>query len=421
MKPVANAHPCCTEFAELTSMSRRSLFRGLAMTGAAATFGSAVLSSSAASAQPARSVLVLVSMRGASDGLSLVVPHADPMYYAARPRIAIAAEALVARDGFFGLHPSLSPLLPLWNAGKVATVHAAGLPVRNRSHFSAMEQLEDANPGSTKREGWLNRLIGADAITSPVQAFSLAEGVPPAALYGPQPFLSAADVDSVEIAGDSPDDPTQARRTSLKTLWRGDTSPLAGAMASTFQAVDEIAAVRAVSATPQNGAAYGASDLGRAMGEAARIVRGNVGVEVITIDQGDWDMHTDQGTLEWGGMKSNAADFATSVAAFFKDLGSLGDNVTLVSLSEFGRRVQENDNYGTDHGYGNAMFVAGAGVKSGYHGSWPGLENSYDADLLVTTDYRSVLAEVVASRFNSSIPAVFPGFTRSHVGVMAGQ
>lgn len=143
-------------------------------------------------------------------------------------------------------------------------------------------------------------------------------------------------------------------------------------MRSTFQAVDEISSVRAIPKTPQNGAVYPGSDLGQALNEAARIIRGDVGVEIITIDQGDWDMHTGLGTIEWGGLKDNAAEFADSVSAFFTDLGLLGDKVTLVSLSEFGRRVQENENYGTDHGYGNAMFVAGAGVSGGYKGSGPG-------------------------------------------------
>ena len=115
----------------------------------------------------------------------------------------------------------------------------------------------------------------------------------------------------------------------------------------------------------------------------------------MTIDQGDWDMHTDIGTVEWGGLRRNAEALALAVAAFFDDLGPLADKVTLVAVSEFGRRVQENENYGTDHGYGNAMFVVGGGVSGGYKGTWPGLVNDYDADVLVTTDYRSVLAEVV--------------------------
>ncbi len=145
-----------------------------------------------------------------------------------------------------------------------------------------------------------------------------------------------------------------------------------------------------------------------------------MGAEVITVDQGDWDMHTDLGTLEWGEMKRNAGDLASSIAAFFTDLGPAADRVTLVTLSEFGRRVKENDDYGTDHGFGNVMFVAGAGVRGGrYLGSWPGLTDSLDADLLVTTDYRSVLTEVVTRRFGVSVGQVFPGFAPQAVGVMA--
>ena len=142
---------------------------------------------------------------------------------------------------------------------------------------------------------------------------------------------------------------------------------------------------------------------------------------MITVDQGDWDMHTDLGTLEWGDMKRNAGDLAGSIAAFFADLGPAADRVTLVTLSEFGRRVKENDDYGTDHGFGNVMFVAGAGraraVATTAPG--PGSPNTLDADLLVTTDYRSVLTEVVTRRFGVSVAQVFPGFAPQAVGVMA--
>lgn len=399
-------------------MSRRSLLRGaLALGGASAIVGSAVVTASASSPTPASSVLVVLSLRGAADGMSLVVPHGDPVYYAARPRIGIPKDSLLAQDAFFGLHPNLSPLLPLWNAGTLAAVHATGLPAPNRSHFSAMEELEDADPGSSARVGWLNRLLGTRATGSPLQGVGMVSGPPPTELVGPLPLMTVASVGDMELAGDQDDtDPPGKRRRSLTTLWGRDPSALGTAMRSAMQATTDFTPVLA---TADDSASYGRSDLGRALAQVARVIRGNVGVEVLTVDQGDWDMHTGLGTLQWGQMITNAGDLATAVAAFFGDLGDQAGKVTLVALSEFGRRVVENDNYGLDHGYGNVMFVAGAGVKGGqYYGTWPGLTDSLDADLTVTTDYRSVLAEVVSSRFGSSVATVFPGFTPQTVGVM---
>ncbi len=410
---------CCREYAGL---SRRGLLTGaLAVAGASTVFGSAVVRTSAAAATPTSSVLVVLSLRGAADGLSLVVPHGDPVYYSARPRIAVPAERLLVRDGMFGLHPELAPLVPLWQAGRLAAVHATGLPAPNRSHFAAMEEVEDANPGSTTRVGWLNRLIGTDTGRSPLQGFNLGKGTLPASLYGPEPVMAAGNLDDVGIAGEDQWDHGERRR-SLRTLWGSDHTSLGRAMQATFDSVDGFGPVLATSATPANGAAYPEGDLGRAMAAVARVVRGDVGVEVVTVDQGDWDMHADLGTVDRGRMVRNAGELASAVAAFFTDLGPLADKVTLVTLSEFGRRVAENANMGLDHGYGNVMFVAGAGVRGGsYYGTWPGLQGEVDSDLLVTTDYRSVLAEVVAARFGASTSTVFPGFQRESVGVMSGQ
>ncbi len=403
-------------------MTRRGLLIGAAaLAGTTTVLGSAVVRASAASLTPARSVLVVLSLRGAADGLSLVVPHGDPVYYQARPGISVAADQLLAADPMFGLHPGLEPLMPLWNAGKLAAVHATGLPAPNRSHFAAMEEVEDADPTSSVREGWLNRLVGLDDNTSPLQAFNVAEGVPPASLYGPADYVSAPDVASMRIPGNDEWDPEGRRLKSLHRMWDSQPSDLGRAMRATFRAVDEFAPVLETPAGPQHGAAYPGGDLGDALSEAARIIRGGVGVEVVTVDHGDWDHHADLGTLEWGSMQRNAAELGKAVAAFFTDLGSLADNVTLVALSEFGRRVKQNANYGLDHGYGNVMLLAGAGVVGGYHGTWPGLANTHDADLLVTTDYRSVLSEVVAARFGASPAAVFPHFPdRETVGVMRG-
>ncbi|QZY27725.1 DUF1501 domain-containing protein [Nocardioides coralli] len=408
---------CCPEYA---AMTRRGLFTGVALAGTSTLFGSTLLTTAASAAGVARSVLVVVSLRGAADGLSLVVPHADPVYYSARPRIAVPSSALLAKDGFFGLHPDLRPLLPLWQAGRMAAVHATGLPVANRSHFAAMEEVEDADPGSSARVGWLNRLLGTDGDRSPLQGFAVGGGVAPTSLLGPEPFLAADDVDDLRIAGDDEWDPQGRRVRSLQTMWDGAPAELGGAMRSVFRAIRDLQPVRQTPAGPANGASYGSSDLGRALQTAARVIKGNVGVEVLTVDHGDWDMHTNVGTLEWGRMQNLTKQLGSALAGFFTDLGSHGDNVTVVVLSEFGRRVKENANVGLDHGHGNVMFVLGAGVRGGqYYGTWPGLSGQLDSDLVVTTDYRAVLSEVVAARFDVSTASVFPGYTQAEsLGLM---
>ena len=403
---------CCDEYAAM-AVSRRGLMGGaLALAGASTMVGGAVVTASPARAESASAVLVVLSLRGAADGLSLVVPHADPVYYAARPRIAVPSDRLLVKDGMFGLHPSMSALVPLWTAGKVAAVHATGLPVANRSHFAAMEEMEDADPGSSARVGWLNRLVGGTPGTSPLQGFSAGTSTIPTSLVGPTSTMSAGSVDEVELPGN---DEEGRRAQSLRIMWDGEKSTLGRSMRTTF---DAISAFGAAQAAEDNHGDYPGTGIGRSLATAAQIIRGDVGVEVITVDQGDWDMHTDMGGPDGGWMSDNAKDLAEALAAFFADLGTQESKVTLVTLSEFGRRVVENDSNGTDHGYGNVMFVAGAGVRGGYHGHWPGLANSYESDLTVTTDYRQVLADIASRRFNASVGKVFPGLSWQSTGVM---
>ena len=417
---------CCDEFARTAraGLDRRGFLRGAAVVGGAAAVtavhGTAFTSTSYAATGSAERVLLVISMRGACDGLSLVVPHGDPAYYTARPSIAVPSTRLLAKDAFFGLHPALAPLLPWWTAGKMAAVHAAGLPAPNRSHFSAMEQVEDADPGSSDRVGWLNRLIGRDGTGSPLEAIQFGGGVPITAVSGPEPVLVTPDADSVQLSGADSAPAAAKRYASMSKMWGTMPGPLADGARTALDVVDQFAPVRNGSATPANGAVYpGNSDLAQALSSAARTIRADVGAEVITVDHGSWDHHTWIGQTDNGNLRRMADEFAGSLAAFLTDLGPLADRVTVVTVSEFGRRVKENANQGLDHGYGNVMFLLGAGVKGGrYYGTWPGLANTTDADLLVTTDYRSVLSEVVTTTFNASTAQVFPGFSPQTLGVM---
>src|SRR6478735_7854563 len=325
--------PCCEDY---LSTSRRGFLRGSLLVGGAAALTVAhgsTLVQTAYAAEPAPRVLVVLSMRGAAYGLSLVVPHADPVYYEARPSINVPSERLLAKDGMFGLHPSLAPLMPLWTGGTMAAIHATGLPVANRSHFSAMEEVEDADPGSPERIGWLNRLVGRDGAGSPIEAIQMGGGVPNTAVVGPQPVLVTSGVDAVSLAG--ADASSEAsRRAALQAAWGGANDDLATGVHTALDVVADFAPVRASSTTPANGAVYPKGELGDALHGCARTIRADVGAEIITVDHGSWDHHTWIAKPDSGNLKNMADAFATAVAAFFADLGPLAGKVTLVTISE---------------------------------------------------------------------------------------
>ncbi|WP_232680526.1 DUF1501 domain-containing protein [Nocardioides sp. R-C-SC26] len=433
--PSSPLRSCCAEGAALDagptgpSTTRRGLLRGAALAGATVTIGSTVVSMAPAGPRPAPApprgggragtqaspwAIVVLSLRGAADGLSLVVPHGDPNYYAARPRIAVPKDRLWGADAMFGLHPALGALQPLWDGGSLAAVHAAGLPAPNRSHFSAMEEVEDADPGSSARTGWLNRLLGTDGYASPLQGLSV--GARPAAMIGPEPTMAVSSVGAVRVAGASKLDASDRRFASLDRAWSRSSLPMAGGMRAALEAASDFRAVQAVKDTSST---YPNNDLGRALHTVSRTVKADVGSAVFTVDHGNWDMHTDIGSVTGGWMFNQATTLSTAIAAFFRDLGPSASKVTLVTISEFGRRTVENAERGLDHGWGNAMLLAGAGVRGGqYYGRWPGLTVSGDADLKVTTDYRSVLAEVIGARTAASTAAVFPGFQPESVGAV---
>ena len=418
---MTSADPSCC--AEYTGLSRRGFLRGAvgvaAGAGVVASFGTTFMETSYAAAGKAPRVLVVLSMRGAADGLSLVVPHADPVYYQARKRIAVPSEMLLGRDGMFGLHPSLAPLMPWWDSNKMAAIHAVGLPSPNRSHFAAMEAVEDADPGSSARTGWLNRLVGRHGSVEAIQTIQFGGGVPTTAVTGPHPVLATNNVDGVRLAGAWDKDTEKARRAAMQTIWGDATGPLGAGARSALDVVADFEAVRGSSEAPANGATYRDGNLGDALASAARAIKADVGAEIITVDHGSWDHHEWVGTPDSGNLKNMAGEFAGNLAAFLTDLGPMANRVTVVTISEFGRRVVENANAGLDHGHGTVMFAVGAGVNGGrYFGRWPGLQLGSDADLPVTTDYRSVLAEVVTTRLGASSASVFPGFQPESIGML---
>jgi uncharacterized protein (DUF1501 family) len=418
-------HSCgCDEHVK-TLTRRRALGRALAAGAAGALAGLAgdQLATQLAFADPGYTgdVLVVLSLRGGFDGLSAVVPWGDPHYYRARPTIGVPKTRTIGNVAGFGLNPALRSLLPLWSAGRLGAVHAVGQPAPNRSHFSAMEELERAAPGTSLRTGWLDRLLGVNGASSPFNGVSVGTALPQRALAGPSPDLGLMAVDDFTLTADDGRRPISS---TLSALYANAPAILRQPARQLTDAVATTGKLSAAGYTAANGAVYPDTELGAALRDVARLVKAQVGLMTACVDSGDWDLHENLGTaVEGQKMYDRLHRLALALAAFAADLGPawLG-RVTLVTISEFGRRVAENGSKGLDHGYGNAMLVLGGGVRGGrVYGRWPTLSPArlVAGDLAVTTDYRSVIGEILQKRCSVSSPAsVFPNVKPSTLGLV---
>lgn len=413
------------ESAQPADLSRRGLLAGAAVAGTAIALSEhlTIRAADAASAATA-DTLVVLSLRGGFDGLSAVVPAAEPAYYAARPTIGVPASITARLDSRFGLHPALQPLWPLWQNKSLAIVQATGLSNPNRSHFSAMDEVERAAPGTSLRTGWLDRALGLNPIsrTAPFRSTSFG-GQPPRSLLGNEPTLGLRGIKDFRFwSADS--DTDRARWTALLRQFTAKASaPVVESTAAALAGLAATAELSRSSYVPTPTTPYPDTDLGRSLADAAQLIKSPHPIATITVDLGDWDMHAGLGPVDEGWMRTSLTELGRALAAFASDLGSAWTRVTLVTISEFGRRVQENGSGGVDHGWGNTMFVMGGGVQGGQiYGQWPGLSaaNLVEGDLRVTTDYRSVLADILMNRCSSStsqVQAVFPGWSGNRLSV----
>jgi uncharacterized protein (DUF1501 family) len=360
-------------------------------------------------------VLVVLSLRGGFDGLSAVVPAADPSYASARPGIGVPAGSLIPLDATFGLHPALAALKPLWDAGQLAAVHAVGQPDPSRSHFRAMQEMERAAPGSSLRTGWLDRVSSAEGAGSAFATVGMGVESNQQALVGPAPALLMPGLDEFQLSG--ADNATERARwtKALTTMHSGARADVAEPARLALRALGTAAGLPDATA-----AGYPDGDLGSSLRDVARLVKADVGLRVATVDFGDWDMHVGVGRVDDGWMARQLADLGAALAAFATDLGPDMSRVTLVTLSEFGRRVRENASGGLDHGHGNLMLLLGGGIVGGrMHGAWPGLAPGalLDGDLPATNDYRVVLAELLERRCGVAASQVFPKLGSSRLGL----
>jgi uncharacterized protein (DUF1501 family) len=361
--------------------------------------------------------LVVVFQRGAADGLNIVVPYREKNYYAMRPSIAIPQDQVLDLDGFFGLHPSLTPFKPLYDTGHLAIVHAAGSPDISRSHFDAQDFMESGTPGvKSTQDGWLNRALQAEDFLhrrqqSAFRALALGAEVP-RTLAGKTPTIALSNLNNFAVAGRGPSPSPAASAFEAMYGESGDhIFHVAGE--ETFEAVKMLRSANPSQYRPGPGVDYPESEFGNKMKQIAQLLKSNLGVEAAFTDVGGWDTHQNQGSID-GQLANRLRDFSASIAAFWRDLGDDAENVTLVTMSEFGRTARENGSGGTDHGHANAMFVLGGNVKGGkVYGRWPGINNDQlneGRDLALTTDYRQVLGEVVNKTLGATnLDLVFPG------------
>jgi uncharacterized protein (DUF1501 family) len=367
-----------------------------------------------------RDTLVCIFLRGGADGVNVVVPFGDRFYYENRPTLAIrepgaSANRAIDLDGFFGLHPALKPLKDVWDDGALAAIHAAGLPVNNHSHFDAMDWMERGTPGERRvLTGWIGRHLAAvdPTNTSPFRAIGLGELVQ-ASLRGPIPATALTSIADFHLQGF--EDQIARFQGTLAALYSG-TSFLDVQAMQTFGTMQRLAAADPTQYKPANGAEYPDSEFGSAMKQIAQLLKADLGLEVACVDLGGWDTHDAEGSHD-GPMAERLADLAAGLRAFYADIHDRMGRITLVTMTEFGRRIEENASGGTDHGSASFMFAMGGAIQGRkVHGRWPGLAPEALADpgdLAVTTDYRTVLGEILERRLgNPRVEEVFPGFTK---------
>jgi len=399
--------------------SRRAFLKNGSLALLTLGFAPDFLARAALAGAPRRRVLVAIFQRGAADGLNMVVPFGDTAYYRARRTIAIAPpgsgpDAAIDLDGFFGFHPRLAALKPFYDAGTLAVVHACGSPDPTRSHLDAQDYMESGTPGVKRtQDGWLNRCLHdrEHANASPFRAVAVTPQLP-RSLLGPKPARAVGRLDRFGVrAGRA----VASMRASFEAEYAAVADPvLDRAEREAFAAVRQLESIGPTGYTPARGAVYPRSPFGAALRQIAQLVKANVGLEIAFAEASGWDHHVNEGGAN-GQLGARLDDFGRGLAALMTDLGDRMDDVVIVTMSEFGRAVHENGNGGTDHGHGTALFVAGGNVRGGQvYGRWPGLgqERRYEGrDLAVTTDFRSVFAELALRHLGvMHCDMVFPGF-----------
>ncbi|AMO96288.1 hypothetical protein CFter6_3662 [Collimonas fungivorans] len=355
--------------------------------------------------------MIVVFLRGAVDGLNVVVPHGDHNYYKARPGIAVSRpgtqNGAIDLTGYFGLHPALQALQPYWDDGRLAFVHASGSPDMSRSHFEAQDYMETGTPGQhNTRDGWMNRMLGVmPSSSSPMQALTLGESVPR--------ILTGRAVVANMPTGRDATRPTLIDRPEVSQAYAAlyaEDAALGKSYRDGISARKELMAD--ASSSEQKMANNGAplpNGLSIDTARLGRLMRSNPDIRLGFVAVGGWDTHTNQGNGN-GQLANRLRPLADGLTTLARELGPAFNDTVIVVMSEFGRTFRENGNGGTDHGHGNAMWLLGGNVRGRtIHGSWPGIDDkslNEGRDLAITTDFRSVLATLAEKHMRIGDPAM---------------
>lgn len=396
-------------------LTRRVFVRGSAIAVAGLGAAPSWLARAASATDGKRKILVAIFQRGAVDGLNVVVPFSEKRYYELRPAIGIPApgsntgpiqNAVIDLDGRFGLNPAMQPLKDLWDKQLLAIVEAVGSPDPSRSHFDAQDYMESGTPGKASSDGWLNRALppeGAEA--SPMRAIAMGAQLP-RTLRGEHSAVAVNDARQFQIG--NPDAAAIVENMYASTA----DAKLARPGKDAFAALKIVESLGQQNYAPSNGAQYGpGGPLGQSLQQIARLIKADVGVEAAFAEVNGWDHHGNENPQ----LSNLLRQFSNALSAFCKDMGDRMEDIVVVTMSEFGRTAQENGNAGTDHGHADVMLTLGGPVRGGkIYGQWPGLEKEqlYEGrDLAVTTDFRTVLGELVSGHLGQKdLTHVFPGF-----------
>jgi uncharacterized protein (DUF1501 family) len=373
--------------------TRRRVVAGAGAVGVAA-LGAQLLTARVAFGAPGDDrALIVIMLRGGMDFLSVVVPRNDGNYRAARPGIGIPDAALLdaGPETRFGLNPAMAPVHELWKAGTMAAVAAVASPDASRSHFQAQDCYERGAASTAVRTGWMDRVLGQMGQGTTFRA--IAEGSSlPRSLVGTQNKIVLRGIQDFRL--DSADNMRDRTLSALQGLYTGFDHPMVTQANATLQALTS--ARQIANMAPNAAARYPGGGLASGLRDVAKLIKAKAGLRMAALDLGGWDMHTNLGTVDGGDMRNNLTHLSECLGAFAVDIGPEAlQRTTVVTMSEFGRRVGQNANAGTDHGHGGGMLLLGGGLSGGrVHGRWPGLNaGALDhGDVAGANDYRDVLA-----------------------------